>query len=132
MRRIFGCALFLIGLCAGCHAQVPQTAWQVNLSWTAPAACTAAAPCTYPVSRALPAAGGCPAATGTAYTLVGTSAAQATSYPDTTVAAGAQYCYVAQTSQGGAVGAPSAAVLVTVPGNPTAPAAVTATPAVGQ
>jgi hypothetical protein len=131
LKRIF--VLFAsLTLIAGCHAQVPVTAWMVSLTCTAPPACTAAAPCTFPVSRLTVASGtaSCPNPTGQ-YVQVGTSAPNSCAYSDLAVTAGLLYCYVAQATQGGATGAASApSNVVTVPANPAAPGTPTATPEV--
>lgn len=130
MKRIFATAVILAAALAGCRAQQPVTTWQVNVTWTAPAACTISSPCTFPVSRAAVASAtaSCPATTGTTYTLVGTSASQASAFVDTTVAPGAFYCYIAQTQQAGATGDPSLpSNVVTVPLNPGVPTAPVAT-----
>lgn len=128
----FGCAILgaiVLFAVSGCHAgaQITPTSYEVNLSWSAPAACTAAAPCTYGVSRTPEVSGACPATTGTTYALVGTSASQATTFTDTTVAGGTTYCYIAQTEQAGAVSQPSNTAIIVVPPTPLAPTLATPT-----
>lgn len=100
-------------------AQITQTNWVVNLTWTAPSVCTAAAPCTFVVSRA-------PSGSST-WTQVGISASQAVSFQDTSVTAGS-WQYVVQTQQAGASGPPSTVAPVTVPAGLPAPGGVNATP----
>lgn len=127
MKKIFAAFVFL-ALTVGCHAQVPQTTWEVNVTWTAPSVCSTASPCIFVVSRAAPVAGTCPVNTGTTYAQVGSSASQASSLTDTTVSPGQSYCYVAQTQQAGGTGLPSApSNVVPVPTNPPAPGTPAAT-----
>jgi hypothetical protein len=118
MKGIF--ALTLAVLALGAQAQITQTSYQVNLSLTAPSVCTAAAPCTYLYSRATVAGGLCPT-TASSYATLGSTASQVVSYSDNTVTPGGFYCYVAQTTQGGATSGPSAPFAIAVPGNPPTP-----------
>lgn len=120
MRRI-GLILAVLLLSGLAQAQITQSAFQVNLTWTAPSACTSAVPCTTPISRTTIAAGASCPTTGSSYSLLGTSASQATTFSDTTVSAGTTYCYIAQTTQAGATGPPSAPFSVAVPTLPAAP-----------
>lgn len=114
--------LFALGMLAGAaFGQISQSSYEVNLTWTAPSVCTTAAPCTFPISRTTITAGATCPTTGSSYALVGTSASQATTFSDTTVAAGTSYCYVAQTTQAGATSAPSAPFSIAVPTLPVAP-----------
>lgn len=106
--------LFLGWISVGCgHAQVKPTAFQVDLTWTAPAAsgswagCTASAPCTYVASRIALTAGTttCPAANVATpnYIPLNTASPVASgSYNDST-AVGLTVCYLVQTEQGSAV-----------------------------
>jgi hypothetical protein len=121
MKTLF--AVLALSLTVGCHAQLPASpAPAVSLSWTAPATCTTALPCTYAISRATTTTGSCPATTGTLYTLVGTSASQATTLVDTAPPPGTTSCYIAQTQQASLVSTPSNSVLIAIPALPTAPA----------
>lgn len=126
-------ALIFLAFSVGCgHAQVRPTAFQVDLTWTAPAAsggwagCTTAVPCVYVASRITIASGvtTCPAANVATpnYTPLNTSSpAAGTSYVDAG-ATGLTVCYLVQTEQGSAVSGPSnVAGPFAVPASPLAP-----------
>jgi len=131
MKRILA-ALAVFALAAfatSCKSQLPPSPLPtVLITWTAPAACTTAAPCVYAISRSPAVSGACSGTAGTFYTLVGTSASQATTYTDTT-AAGGSFCWIAQTQQGTPVltsvasGVSNAGVPLAVPSVPAAPGA---------
>ncbi|MFL6427886.1 MAG: hypothetical protein ACJ71S_06550 [Acidobacteriaceae bacterium] len=123
MRKILSCSLpLLVALFGGCaHAQVPPTAHNVALAWSAPVVptnppagtwktpCSVTDPCTYIVSRTTVASGTCPTPNLTTpnYTPLNSSTpVAALGYTDTT-AAGLNACYTVQTSQDGNVGAAS-------------------------
>ena len=134
MKRlpILALVLALVGCGSSVNlpAQQPQTAFQVNLTWTPPTSCSTASPCTYILSRATIAAGStqCPATTGSIYLEVGVSNLQAVAWTDTAAVAGQTYCYIAQTVQAGATGPPSApSNVVVIPMNPSAPGTMSAT-----
>lgn len=123
--------------CAGLGAQMTQTNYQVNLTWTAPSAvtggwagCTTTAPCSYSVWRTTLAAGAtaCPTAAAS-YAEVSNPASlpTAASYADTTVAANSNYCYTVQTVQEGASSPPSNSVELSVPALPVSAATPAAT-----
>lgn len=121
------CFAALLSSTPALSAQISQTSFTVNLTWTMPAAaapfagCTTAAPCTFTISRATVTAGAaCPTA-GSSYAVLGSSASQATAYADSTVTSGATFCYVLQTTQASATGPPSAPFEISVPATPPAP-----------
>jgi hypothetical protein len=124
MKRMLGVlAIAFTFVAAGCHAQVPQTTFTVNVTWTAPPVCTVQAPCAFQVSRLVSTASPCPAATGQ-YAFLSTTASQAVTFSDTTVVSGQSYCYVLQTTQAAATGAASVPTNnISVPANPVAPTA---------
>jgi hypothetical protein len=117
MKKLFAVLLFALASLAHAQATVPPAAatFQVNLSWTGPASCTTAAPCTYTVYRA-PAGG--------TYALLGTTAAQTTTYSDLTTTPGSAYTYIVETVYEGVNSAPSNPVAVTVPAVPNAPTVI--------
>ena len=128
MKR-FVLALFALVLAEGCHAQIPPSPpASVTATWTAPAACTVSAPCVYVISRAA-CTSTCPSTSGTAYTQVGTTASNVTSFTDTNLTSGS-YGWIVQAQQGSPAatsqpsgisngGAPFA--VTGPPGAPTAP-----------
>lgn len=144
MKR-FAFSIFLAVLLAGCaHGQVPPTTWQASITWQLPVAtanltgCTAAQTCVFAVSRAAIATGAaCPPTNGSGYTLVTTTAAQATSALDSSVASGQSYCYIVQTQQvippatQASTSAPSNSASVGIPLNPGVPTAPSVTPTPG-
>jgi hypothetical protein len=122
--------LALFAFAAVVHAQasttvlLPSVSYSVLLSWTQPAVCTAAAPCTYQPYRIT---GACPAQPMLAqWVQTTTSAVNASSVSDTTVASGQAYCYVVLTNQQGAYSPPSNSVAVTIPSVPPQPTGITA------
>lgn len=126
-------ALLALVLAAGCHAQIPPSPpASVTATWTAPAACTVSAPCVYVISRAA-CSSTCPSTSGTAYTQVGTTAPNVTSFTDTNLTSGS-YGWIVQAQQGNPAatsqpsgisngGAPFA--VTGPPGAPTAPSLTT-------
>jgi hypothetical protein len=90
--KVLICSLFII---AGTyvHAQTTvlpsATPTSATIPWSIPSNCTATNPCQFQVYRCN---GSC-IATSTAWTLIATTSAQATSYKDTTVAGGTLYTY---------------------------------------
>jgi hypothetical protein len=89
------CALFLLAGTTSLHAQATlpaATPVSVTVPWSLPSNCLSTQTCQFQVYRLQ---GACPStlAGSTGWTLVTTTAAQVTSYKDTTVAGGTQYCY---------------------------------------
>jgi hypothetical protein len=81
----------------GCHGQLPPSPPPTAvLTWTASPSCTSSAPCVYVISRATVTGSTCPATTGTAYTLVITTPANALTAVDGTVPTGTLNCWIAQ------------------------------------
>lgn len=130
MKRIF-LILSLIGLTAGCHAQLPVSpAPTVALAWTAP---TSGCPsCTYVLSRVTVTSGtACPSS---GYAQIGTTAANVLTFTDATPPQGVNVCYIVQAQTvstpvlTGAASAPSnSGAVLTIPAVPTAPGAPTTT-----
>ena len=124
-------ALLILALVAvGCHGQVPPaTSHSVSLSWGAPASsgtwsgCTPTAPCVYSVWRCAGSATACGTLSSTAWAEVTTSTTRpsATSYVDSTVAAGISYTYAVETVQGSDNSGPSNTTTANVPQTPVAP-----------
>lgn len=146
MKRILSTLLILLGVAAiGCaHGQIPPTTWQASITWQLPVAtvnltgCTAVQTCVFAVSRAAIANGAaCPPTNGSGYTLVTTTAAQATSALDSSVTSGQSYCYIVQTQQvippatQAATSAPSNSASVAIPLSPGVPTAPSVTPVPG-
>jgi hypothetical protein len=116
MKRILALAVFAFAALA--HGQTlsapPQASSEsVVLTWTAPATCTVAAPCTFALWRTVNGAA--------QWTQVLTTAAQATTATDTSVASGTGYQYVVETVISGINSGPSNVVTVAVPLVPAAP-----------
>lgn len=128
--------VFVAWLFTGCaHAQVTPTAYQVDLSWTAPVAsgtwagCGNPSTCTYVVSRytftATDKACPTPNTTTANYTPLNAAAPVSVLTLNDTTASGTTACYIAQTEQGSpaAVSQPSNVLgPLVVPGSPLAPA----------
>ena len=89
------CGLFML-VGTSLHAQTATlpaaTPVSVTVPWSLPSNCTSTQTCQFQVYRLQ---GACPGilAGSTGWTLIATTAAQAISYKDTTVAGGTQYCY---------------------------------------
>ena len=129
MKRtaVIALSIFAAVIAAAQATPITKTTFAATISWVDPSVCTTAAPCIFPVGRATLAAGisSCPL-TASSYSIVGTTAAQASSYQDATISPATSYCYEVQTSQAGAVSDPSVPVLLAVPSVPIAPGTPTA------
>jgi hypothetical protein len=138
MKKIlFSIAVALLVLVAPAHAQsglvaLPAaTQHAVTLSWVN--ACPATQNCTFSVYKAT---GTCPATGAVAWTLIATTAPDATSYVDLAVTPGDEYSYVlyangSYTPPGGnpiaETAGPSNCTTATVPNGPSLPTGVSAT-----
>lgn len=91
--------LYVAGI-LGCaaHGQIPPSPPPtVALTWTASASCSTANPCVYVVSRAS-CTSTCPGTSGTSYTQITVTAANATSFTDNTATGSVGYIVQAQTT----------------------------------
>jgi fibronectin type 3 domain-containing protein len=117
MKRLIAILFLLVPLALA--AQGPPLPYSVALSWTAPSP----APTTgYNVYRAPYTSGAC----GT-YALLNTAAVTVTTYSDTTVVAGAQYCYEVTALDGTAESGPDVLASNPVSLPPSPPTGLTAT-----